>query len=151
MVFIGDGAEKELLQQLTKEYGLENKVWFIGLIPKVEVVKWLQNSRASFVTFMDLPVLHTNSPNKMFDSFAAGIPIIQSTRGWIADLVRVYRCGITVDPNQPQEIASAIRLLIEQPDVAKEMGENALDLAMTEFNRDILSKKFLEGIKQTQN
>ncbi len=66
-VFIGDGAEKELLQQLTQEYGLEKKVWFLGLIPKVEVVKWLQQARASFVTFKDLPVLHTSSPNKMFD------------------------------------------------------------------------------------
>lgn len=151
MVFVGDGAEKEVLQRLTKEYGLEKKVWFLGLIPKVEVVKWFHLAKASFVTFMDLPVLHTSSPNKMFDSFAAGVPIIQSTRGWIADLVRDTECGVTVDPNHPQEIASALRLFVEQPDLARKMGENALHLAKTEFNRDVLSQKFLRGIQRIQN
>jgi glycosyltransferase involved in cell wall biosynthesis len=151
VVFIGDGAEKELLQQLTKEYGLEKKVWFLGLIPKVEVVKWLQLARASFVTFRDLPVLHTSSPNKMFDSFAAGVPIIQSTRGWIAELVRDNECGINVDPDLPEDIASALRLFVENPDLAKKMGKNALQLAKTEFSRDSLSNKFLKGIQQTRN
>lgn len=151
MVFIGDGAEKEQLKLLSKEYGLEKKVWFLGLIPKVEVAKWLQNARASFVTFKDLPVLHTNSPNKMFDSFAAGVPIIQSTRGWIAELVENTNCGITVDPNRPEDTANAVKLLVEQPDLAKKMGENAMNLAKTEFNRDTLSQRFLKGIKQIQN
>lgn len=148
-VFIGDGAEKELLQQLTQEYGLEKKVWFLGLIPKVEVVKWLQQARACFVTFKDLPVLHTSSPNKMFDSFAAGVPIIQSTRGWIAELVRETECGINVDPNHPEDIANALILFVQRPDLAKKMGENALQLAKTEFSRDHLSQKFLRGIQQT--
>jgi glycosyltransferase involved in cell wall biosynthesis len=150
-VFIGDGAEKEFLQLLTKEYGLEKKVWFLGLIPKVEVVKWLQQARASFVTFKDLPVLHTSSPNKMFDSFAAGVPIIQSTRGWIAELVRETECGINVDPNHPEDIATALRLFVQRPELAKKMGENALQLAKSEFSRDHLSQKFLRGIQQIQD
>ena len=103
------------------------------------------------MTFKDLPVLHTNSPNKMFDSFAAGVPIIQSTRGWIAELVENTNCGITVDPNRPEDTANAVKLLVEQPDLAKKMGENAMNLAKTEFNRDTLSQRFLKGIEQIQN
>ncbi|PZV79132.1 glycosyltransferase involved in cell wall biosynthesis [Algoriphagus aquaeductus] len=149
MVFIGDGAEKEYLIQLTKSLGLENKVWFLGLIPKTEVVKWFSLASASFVTFKDLPVLHTSSPNKMFDSFAAGVPIIQSTRGWIADLVQEHECGINVDPSKPEEIAKAIHFFIHNPEKAKLMGENARKLAENEFNRTILATKFLNGILET--
>ena len=146
MVFIGDGAEKAHLEKLTQDFGLQDKVWFLGLIPKVEVVKWYALARASFVTFMDLPVLGTNSPNKMFDSFAAGVPIIQSTRGWIADLVDNSSCGINVDPQIPQEFANAVQLLIEKPEIAATMGSNAKNLAKTEFNRSRLSEKFLAGL-----
>jgi glycosyltransferase involved in cell wall biosynthesis len=146
LVFIGDGAERSHLEHLRAEYGLEEKVWFMGLIPKTEVVKWFAVARASFVTFKDLPVLHTNSPNKMFDSFAAGVPIIQSTRGWIADLVTETSCGINVLPDKPEDFAQAIHLLAENVELAKEMGFNAKKLAEKEFNRSLLSEKFLSKL-----
>lgn len=148
VVFIGDGAERNLLERLCEDYGLHRKVWFLGLIPKTEVVKWFGLARASFVTFKDLPVLGTNSPNKMFDSFAAGVPIIQSTRGWIANLVNQSSCGINVDPTKPKEFADAIQLFLENPDLANEMGRNAKALAENDFNRTVLSNKFLAGLNE---
>ncbi|WP_026956902.1 glycosyltransferase family 4 protein [Algoriphagus vanfongensis] len=148
VVFIGDGAERNLLERLCEDYGLHRKVWFLGLIPKTEVVKWFGLARASFVTFKDLPVLGTNSPNKMFDSFAAGVPIIQSTRGWIANLVNQSSCGINVDPTKPKDFADAIQLFLENPDLANEMGRNAKALAENDFNRTVLSNKFLAGLNE---
>jgi glycosyltransferase involved in cell wall biosynthesis len=146
-VFIGDGTEKEELIELVKEYNLQDQVKFLGLIPKTEVVKWFARATASFVTFKDIPVLHTNSPNKLFDSFAAGVPVIQSTKGWIADLVNDYQCGFNVDPNLPSSFAYAIQQFLENPELANEMGRNARKLAELKFDRSVLSDKFLESIE----
>lgn len=148
LVFIGDGTERNHLEELKLQFGLQSRIWFLGLIPKTEVVKWFALARASFVTFRDLPVLHTNSPNKMFDSFAAGVPIIQSTKGWIADLVSRSCCGINVDPAHSQDFSDAMQKLIEHPDLAMKMGQNAMKLAKTDFNRSILSKKFQKGMEE---
>ncbi len=148
LVFIGDGAEREELEKFAKDHKLLEKVFFLGLIPKTEVVKWFSLAKASFVTFKDLPVLHTNSPNKMFDSFAAGVPIIQSTRGWIYDLVRKSECGLNVDPADPESFAKAMIFLIENSKKAAEMGQNARRLAQHEFNRSVLAEKYLEGLKE---
>jgi glycosyltransferase involved in cell wall biosynthesis len=145
--FIGDGTEKEELVKLVEEYNLQEQVKFLGLIPKTEVVKWFAHATASFVTFKDIPVLHTNSPNKLFDSFAAGVPVIQSTKGWIADLVNNYHCGFNVDPNHPVSFADAMEQFLENPDLAIEMGKNARKLAELKFDRSVLSDKFLESIK----
>lgn len=146
LVFIGDGADRKELEDLAVKFSLLGKVFFLGLVPKTEVVKWFGIARASFVTFKDLPVLHTNSPNKMFDSFASGVPIIQSTRGWIYDLVKNSACGINVDPTIPQDFADAMEVFIKSPEIGFEMGKNAKKLAENEFNRSTLSQKYLKGL-----
>lgn len=146
-VFIGDGAEKEDLEKLVKEFGLQDQVEFLGLIPKTKVVNWFSKATASFVTFKDIPVLHTNSPNKLFDSFAAGVPVIQSTKGWIAEFVTEYRCGFNVDPNLPSSFAEAMIQFLENPELALEMGRNARKLAELKFDRSVLSKRYIDSIE----
>jgi glycosyltransferase involved in cell wall biosynthesis len=120
---------------------------FLGLIPKTEVVKWFSKATASFVTFKDIAVLHTNSPNKLFDSFAAGVPVIQSTKGWIKDLVDQYQCGINVDPARPETFAAAMEKMMDNPILASKMGKNARDLAQLKFDRSVLSHQFIQAIE----
>lgn len=148
MVFIGDGAEKYDLEEKAKTLPSNINIYFLGLIPKTEVVKWFSIASASFVTFKDRPVLHTNSPNKMFDSFAAGVPIIQSTRGWIYELIRKEQCGINVDPDSPLSFAEAILLLTKDKELSLSMGASARRLAETEFNRGKLSQLYLKKISE---
>lgn len=147
LLIIGDGGEREYLENLVKQKRLDN-VRFLGLLPKTEVIRWFGKATATFVTFQDLPVLHTSSPNKMFDSFAAGVPIIQSTKGWIRDLVESKQCGINVDPAKPIEFAQAIKYLAYNETHREVLANNAKSLALDDFNRDRLAelyrKKMLE-------
>lgn len=146
MVFIGDGADRKMLEKAAKESGNVH-IHFLGLVPKTEVVKWFSIATASFVTFKDFPVLHTSSPNKMFDSFAAGVPIIQSTKGWIRDLVEVEKCGLNVSPHDKMAFAEAIRLLYSDSALRNELANNAKRLATSEFNRDVLALRYLTSLK----
>ncbi len=145
LVIAGGGAEKEKLVQLANTINNKN-IYFVGLLPKTEIAKWYSITTASFVTFKDYPILHTSSPNKMFDSFAAGVPIIQSTKGWIKELVEKTNCGINVEPNQPKQFAEAMNILIEKNELQKEMARNAKELALTTFKRDHLAEKYMEKL-----
>lgn len=146
LVLVGDGAERQELEKQAKETGNSN-IHFMGLIPKTEVAKWFSIAVASFVTFKDFEVLHTSSPNKMFDSFAAGVPIIQSTKGWIKDLVDEKQCGVNVSPDDPGDFADAMKLLVVNKELRAEMAKNAADLAKVKFNREVLAEKYLIGLK----
>jgi glycosyltransferase involved in cell wall biosynthesis len=148
MVFVGDGAERIHLEALCGDLGLLGNVYFLGLVPKTEVVKWFAIARLSFVTFRNLPVLHTSSPNKLFDSFAAGVPVIQTTKGWIADLVVKENCGINADPESPQSLAEAVNELIAHPEKAKEMGKEAFRLAKGPFSREKLAQAYREALEK---
>jgi glycosyltransferase involved in cell wall biosynthesis len=145
IVFAGEGAERMILEEEARNADLHN-VYFTGLLPKTDIVKWFFLSTASLVTFKDLPVLSSNSPNKMFDSFAAGVPVIQTTKGWIKDLVAQEYCGLNAEPTDPQSIADAMLWMLAHEDERNTMADNALRLAKTEFNRDHLAKKYILAI-----
>jgi len=147
LVFAGDGAEREALEEEAAKSSNKN-IHFLGLLPKTEIAKWFGIAEASFVTFKDISVLHTSSPNKMFDSFAAGVPIIQSTKGWIKDLVEEHGCGVNVDPNDPKDFARAMALIGNNPGTREKMAQQASKLADTIFNRDILASKYLQGLQE---
>jgi glycosyltransferase involved in cell wall biosynthesis len=146
-VLIGDGKEKGMLMEYITERNILN-VFFLGLLPKYEVVNWLQHATAAFVTFKDLPMLQTSSPNKMFDAFAAGVPIIQTTKGWIGKLVLDNNCGINVDPNNPQELANAVLNLKNNDQLQKNIAENSRQLGVLHFNRDKLAEQYFFSMKK---
>ncbi len=145
---IGDGVEKKKLEG--KALGLEF-VTFKGLIPKEEVAKLLQSAKATFVCFKPLEVLNTVSPNKMFDSFAAGIPIIQNTNGWIKEYVENKQCGFNVEPNNPDNMMNAIVELARNNEMFNQMSVNAREAAEKDFNREKLAFKYLNTLKSVMN
>jgi len=146
IVFLGDGSERGIMEKRVKELSLEKNIHFKGLVAKNEVVGWYKKALASFVVFKNFPVLSTSSPNKMFDSFAAGVPIIQNTKGWISDLVTERECGINVAPNNTKEMADAILQMVANKELQNKFSNNALKLAQTEFNRDLLAFKYLKNL-----
>jgi glycosyltransferase involved in cell wall biosynthesis len=145
IVFAGDGAERAVLENEARKANLHN-VFFTGLLPKKDIIKWFFLSKASLVTFKDLPVLGSNSPNKMFDSFAAGVPVIQTTKGWIRELIDREYCGLNAEPTDPNSISKAILWLLNHEDERQKMADNALRLAKEDFNRDVLAKKYIQEI-----
>jgi glycosyltransferase involved in cell wall biosynthesis len=145
IVFLGEGKEKPVLEKMAAEL-LLNNVQFVGLKPKEEVVGWLKHACATFVVFKNIPVWDTCSPNKMFDSFAAGKPVIQTTRGWIKELLKKEKCGINCPPENPDAMKDAILYLAENKEQRDLMAENAKRVARDLFNRDTLADEMLDII-----
>jgi glycosyltransferase involved in cell wall biosynthesis len=143
LVFIGDGKDREFLESEKTKFGLDN-LFFLGLMPKNELPLWVGNSVATLFATLDNEVQDACSPNKIFDSFAAGVPIVQTSNGWIKKLVDIEECGINVSLDNPKYAAEKILELSIDHDLTKKMGTNAFRLANTMFNRDLLAKSYIE-------
>lgn len=143
VVLIGDGADRVELERHAAEQELTN-VRFLGLKPKSEVVTWLHHANASILCLRNIPVFDTVSPNKLFDSFAVGAPVIQSTQGWIKDLFSAEECGITAAPDDPESLADAVCILVDDPDERARMGRRARRVAEVHFDRDLLAARMRE-------
>jgi glycosyltransferase involved in cell wall biosynthesis len=141
IVFIGEGSQRQLLEQKAKIMSLNN-VFFLGLKPKSKLPFWMKKSVASLFTTLNNSIQDTSSPNKIFDSFAAGRPIIQNTKGWIYNLVEDQ--GIGINAPTPPAMAKAIFKLAQDEDIAKVMGTKSLNYAKTNLDSEILSKRYLD-------
>jgi len=145
ILFIGDGADRAEMEAYKAQYQLHH-VTLLGLMPKTELAQWLQHALASILTIKNIPMLHTCSPNKIFDAFAAGKPIIQTTTGWIKDFTADEQCGLNVAPENPAELAKAFEFYFANKDVAAQHGKNAKRLAETIFSRDYCANTMLNAI-----
>lgn len=142
IIFIGEGSEKKELETMVDKYELSQIVLFWGILPKNDVSHALQFATATLFTTLNNPIQNTCSPNKLYDSFAAGIPVIQTTTGWIYSLFERTKCGINVDPTQPETMANAIIYMCDHPEITRSMSKAARHLAENEFSADLLAKKY---------
>lgn len=144
-VFMGGGATEPVLKQKCVELGILN-AHFLGGFGLKELSEIVNLCDVSLVTFADLPILATNSPNKLFDSLSAGKPIIVNSPGWTKNMVEQHECGVFVNPKNPKDLANHIISLKENPRLCEKMGQNARRLAETKYDKSILCREFADVI-----
>ncbi len=111
---------------------------------KEDVAALAARSSACLTFFKDVPVLATNSPNKLFDTFAAGRPAIVNMDGWMRELVERNDAGVYVPAGDSRSLAERLAWLRDHPDAVARMGANGRALAEREFDRDLLAARVLE-------
>ncbi len=142
VVFVlqGDGKRRAALETDARRRGLDNVV-FAPATDKHGAARLAAASDACMTIFKDVPILATNSPNKLFDTFAAGRPAIVNTDGWQRVLVEEHGAGLYVRAGDAGDLAEQVRALAADPDRARRYGVNARALAEREFDRDKLAER----------
>jgi glycosyltransferase involved in cell wall biosynthesis len=151
VVFIGEGAERKMLEDKVVEYSLEEYVKFLGLIPKLEVAHWMKKASMSILTTLDNEVQDTCSPNKVFDTFAAGVPLVQTTKGWLKELLDKEKCGLNVQSGDPESMARAIEQILLDQQLQNTLGTNAKRVAINLFDKKVLGDKYYNILNSVVN
>ncbi len=144
-VLMGDGKRRPEL-----EAAAPPNVRFPGpAARKEEVAALAARSSACLTLFKDVPVLASNSPNKLFDTFAAGRPAIVNMDGWMRRAgggQRRRRC--TCGPATPATSPRSSSWLRAHPEEVARMGRNGRALAEREFDRDLLAGRVLDVLEE---
>ena len=139
-----------MLIQMAKENEIDNFI-VLDLMPKQKLVAYIQNALVSVVPLKGTPVLDTSSPNKFFESLAAGIPVVQNTQGWIKELLIEHNVGYTLDPNNPLDLANLLVDFKDNPSKFQYMGEKAKVVAKENFDKSYLANKMLKIIERVHD
>jgi glycosyltransferase involved in cell wall biosynthesis len=147
IVVLGDGGERPRLERRVNELGLEN-IRFLPPVPKDELAGIIGAADVTLTIFAPYPVLETNSPNKFFDSLAAGKPVVVNLDGWLRRLVEENDAGAWVPAGNPDALATRLAVLATDPEGVATMGRNARALAEREFSRDLMAERLARTLEE---
>jgi colanic acid biosynthesis glycosyl transferase WcaI len=146
VAFIGEGAAKADVMMAAK--GVPN-VHFLPGQQREAMPAIYAAADACLVPLRDLDVFQTVIPSKMFEIWASGKPVILGVRGHAAAMTKASGGGIVVTPEDPAELAAALRTLAADPKAATAMGLSGRAHVMTDYNRDVLADRYLELMADT--
>lgn len=139
---VGAFAEADVEVEVRGYVGWQ-RVNVLGIQDRQGVRATLGRSIAGLVTLHPVINYLDALPIKMFEYMAAGIPVIASNFPLWREIVEGNGCGICVDPLNPEEIASAIEMLIRDRKRAEEMGANGARAVRDHFNWCAEERKLL--------
>lgn len=124
---MGLGEEPIELRRLVTELGLEEAVTFVPYLPADELVRRLRTAHCGVVPMIrdcETDLIHTY---KMQEFMALGIPVI-ITRSTAVEAYYDDTCLCFVGSGDPEDLATAIVKLREQPRLRYELAKNALQV-----------------------
>ncbi len=145
IVWIGDGQLKAHFEKRKVEEQVDNLI-ILDLMPKRNLVPIVQHALICLAPLMESKILNTSSPNKFFEALAAGVPVIQTTNGWMKDFISEHSVGYTLDPNNPQELANKLIDIAMDNKGLDSMRNRASRIAEANFDKNILANYMLNEI-----
>lgn len=143
LVIVGgvQGSESQRLHfqnllRLTKELGLESRVYFTGW--RRDIVRILLD----IDIFVHVPVRPDPLPSVVLEACAAGRPIIASNIGGIPEIIENNVSGILVEPANISQLADKIEWAVSNRLTLAEMGRRAKRLAQEKFTVDQMASNF---------
>jgi len=100
-----------------------------GLSDRVEIPGWIEpagvESLVSHADMLVLPSLCENFPMAVIEGMAAGLAVVATPVGAVADIIEHEKTGLVVPAGDVTALADAIRRLIEDPALREELGRQA--------------------------
>jgi glycosyltransferase involved in cell wall biosynthesis len=128
------GALSNELRAAAEDLGGADCVDLVGAVAPPAARDEVLNARVGYVLLQPTPAFLESLPTKMFEYFAAGVPVIASDFPFWRSLIGDEECGVFVDPSDPDAIADAIARYDRDPDLLARHSSNARRLALERYN-----------------
>ncbi|RJQ53949.1 MAG: glycosyltransferase WbuB [Nitrospiraceae bacterium] len=145
-LFVGEGAVKASLVKSAKGRNIQN-VTFLPGQSRDKVINFYHLADVCLVPLRDVSGFSAFIPSKMFEIMACGKPIIASLRGEAADILTNSGAAMVIPPENPEELARAVKILKGDSQRRGQMGQNGRAFVEKNYDRKILAKRYLELIE----
>jgi len=149
VAILGFGELRPQLEEMTRDPRFGGRLHLLDAVPPDELLDWVTGADAAVSLLQPIPQNHMlSTPNKMWESLAAGVPLIVSDFPVIRRIVMedpVGPLGATCDPTDPMSIAGAIRAVVErQPDERAALRARCLRVAHERWNWESESARLVD-------
>jgi glycosyltransferase involved in cell wall biosynthesis len=155
---VGDGPQRGKLEALISASHLGDRVQLVGPLPHGEVIRRYADADifvlpclARSVGVIDdeadilkgleawfegkASVIKDGIPNVLVEAMAMAVPVVSTRTAGIPELIQHGENGLLVSAREPEQLAEAIRRLVEDPDLRRRLGQRGLDTVRSRFDR----------------
>ncbi|MFN3191651.1 MAG: glycosyltransferase [Aureliella sp.] len=144
LVIVGDGIEREKIEQRALELGVTQNVHMLGTRHDVHEI----------LTAFDVKILASRmeaNPASTLEANACGVPAIAPNVGSLPDTIQDGVTGLLTPPNDPEALSIAIQKMLGNLGTAKKMGQAALKTVRQRFSVEVMVagyESLIEGLYQ---
>ena len=131
---VGEGPERERLQRMARELGLDGKVRFTGFVEDM-------GSIYSSIDLLVISSLTEGIPLVVLEAMHQGIPVVSTRVGGIPEVIENGVDGILVEPGDSHALSRAIESLVLDDNKYVEISRNGRDRIARSFNRSVWVKE----------
>ncbi|HEY5799716.1 MAG TPA: glycosyltransferase family 4 protein, partial [Burkholderiaceae bacterium] len=143
-LIVGDGENREALERIVAEEGLEDVVTLVGKASDEDLVRYFRLCDLFVMPNRTLADGDTEGFGLVFrEANACGKPVIGGRAGGVVEAVVDSQTGLLVDGSDIDQIATAIKTILGNPELAAKMSENGLKLAR-DNNTKAVATQFLK-------
>jgi glycosyltransferase involved in cell wall biosynthesis len=130
----------EELQGKLKSWGLQKHFVYVESPDHASKVAFLRE-----VDVLSVPTVY-REPKGLYvlEALAAGVPVVQPEHGSFPELLAATGGGLLVRPEDPDDLARALRQLLEQPDRRSELGRQGHEAVLQRFQAGEMARATAE-------
>jgi len=141
LVILGEGQEREVLEQEARRLGVQDSVHLLGfrddvpaMLPQMDV--------------FTLPSLSEGLPLALLEAMAAKRPVVVTQVGGMPEVVEDGKTGLLVPPGDAKALATQLLRILENPGLATQLGEAGRDTVCDRFSHIAMLGKYQEIYRQ---
>jgi PEP-CTERM/exosortase A-associated glycosyltransferase len=115
VLLVGGGRQEAELKRLAAELGIENQVVFAGRVPHHHVQRYYDLIDVLVYPRLSMRLTELVTPLKPLEAMAQGRLVVASDVGGHRELIRDGETGTLFKAGDPEALAGAVRLLLNQP------------------------------------
>lgn len=147
-VFIGSGAKKQDLIDLSKELNLQN-VTFLDSVPKEKVWRYISIIDAMVVPLKKSDLFKTVIPSKIFETAAMTTPILLGVDGEARRIVEEHGAGVYFEPENQKQFLEVLKRIKQDQELYVNL-QRGCSLLAKGFDRKILAGQMLVELERVK-
>ena len=143
LVLAGYGDLREELERQAQALGIQPSVIFPGQLERARAARYISAADVYVVpSVRDQRGNIDGLPNTLLEGMAAARPIVASRIAGIPEVICDGRHGLLTPERDPRALAAAVMCLLDQPDLARSLGEAARRRVLQELTWDATAERF---------
>jgi len=148
LLIAGDGPERSKLERLVEDCGLQEHVQFLGTIPHPELRTYYNLADVFLMAGHEEPDDIEGFGLVYLEANACETPTIGSRVGGVPDAVRHEETGLLVPPDDPSATADALIRLLNDPELAEQLGRQGRERVLNEANWDHIANRIFSMLSE---